>query len=196
VSSEREKLIEIWLDNAGERQYQFAFRNALLFAGHTILHNTSHTALELGKDIVAVAPNGDLIAYQLKGNPGGRLTISQWHQLLPQINTLVYQPVSHPAVKAGSIHISVLVTNGEIHEDVYAAIAGYNTELESALPKRSSLQTIARGQLLKQIIDSAETLWPVDVSCSPKFPCAASPSITNIADQLMAYRPSESQMEN
>jgi hypothetical protein len=35
MSSEREKLIEIWLDNAGERQYQFAFRNALLWAGYT-----------------------------------------------------------------------------------------------------------------------------------------------------------------
>jgi hypothetical protein len=152
------------LDNASERQYQFAFRNALLFAGYTILHNTSHTALELGKDIVAVAPNGDLVAYQLKGNPGGRITISQWHDLLPQINTLVYQPVSHPSVKAGTKHRSVLVTNGEIHEDVYAAIAAYNTQLVASLPKRAPLETVARGQLLTQIINAAETLWPVDVS--------------------------------
>jgi hypothetical protein len=89
MSSEREKLIEIWLDSAGERQYQFAFRNALLSAGYTIVHDTSHTALELGKDVIAIAPNGKLFAYQLKGNPGGRLTISQWHELLPQINALV-----------------------------------------------------------------------------------------------------------
>src|SRR5882762_3163715 len=99
MSSEREKLIEIWLDSATERQYQFAFRNALLSAGYTILHDTSHTALELGKDILALAPDGALHAYQLKGNPGSRLTISQWHSLILQINTLVYQPVSHPNVK-------------------------------------------------------------------------------------------------
>src|SRR5271165_1786041 len=109
MSSEKEKLIEIWLDSAGERQYQFAFRNALLSAGFTILHNTSHTALELGKDVIAVSPDGELFAYQLKGNPSGRLTISQWQQLLPQINTLVYQPVSHPSIKAGTPHIPVLV---------------------------------------------------------------------------------------
>ena len=83
MSSEREKLIEIWLDNAGKRQYQFAFRNSLLAAGYTILHDTSHTALELGKDVIAVSPKGKLIAYQLKGNPSGRLTISHWHDLVP-----------------------------------------------------------------------------------------------------------------
>src|ERR1700691_1839390 len=123
MSSEREKLIEIWLDNAGERQYQFGFRNSLLTGGYTILHDTSHTALELGKDVLAFSPDRKLLAYQLKGNPGCRLTLSQWQQLIPQINTLVYQPVSHPAVKPGTAHTPVLVTNGEIHEDVLAAIA-------------------------------------------------------------------------
>jgi hypothetical protein len=164
MSSEREKLIEIWLDNAGERQYQFAFRNALLSAGYTILHNTSHTALELGKDIVAIAPDGRLMAYQLKGNPTGRLTISQYHDILSQLNALVYQPVSHPAVKAGTTHVPILVTNGEIHEDVLAAIASYNDGIKAALPKVQPLQTIACGQLLKLILDSADTLWPVDVN--------------------------------
>lgn len=108
MTSEREKLIEIWLDSAGERQYQFAFRNALLSAGYTILHDTSHTALELGKDILALNPHGDLFVYQLKGNPGGRLTVSQWHALIPQINTLVYQPIIHPSIKAAQTYTPVL----------------------------------------------------------------------------------------
>jgi hypothetical protein len=162
MSSEREKLIEIWLDSAGERQYQFGFRNALLWAGFTILHDTSHTALELGKDIVAISPDGELFAYQLKGNPGSRLTISQWHNLIAQVNTLVYQPVSHPSLKPGTPHTPVLVTNGEIHEDVYAAIAGFNVAIVG--PNARPLQTIARGQMLRQIIDAADTLWPVDIS--------------------------------
>jgi hypothetical protein len=165
MSSEREKLIEIWLDNAGERQYQFAFRNALLSAGYTIIHNTSHTALELGKDIIALAPGKRLMAYQLKGNPGGRrLTISQWQELITQINTLVYQPIAHPAVKAGTPHTPVLVTNGEIHEDVLAAIKGYNSGLQRTRPQVKPLETIARGQLLQMILKSADTLWPVEVS--------------------------------
>jgi hypothetical protein len=72
MTTEREKLIEIWLDNATEREYQFAFRSALLFSGYNVIHNTSHTSLELGKDVIALAPNGEIQAYQLKGNPGGR----------------------------------------------------------------------------------------------------------------------------
>jgi hypothetical protein len=164
MSSEREKLIEIWLDNAGEREYQFAFRNALLFAGYTVLHDTSHTSLELGKDIIAIDARGHLAAFQLKGNPGGRITMSQWQQLLPQINTLVYQPISHPNVKRGGKHQSYLVTNGEIHEDVYAAIAGYNREIESGKPARKPLKTIARGELLKMLVAAADTLWPADIS--------------------------------
>jgi hypothetical protein len=167
MSSEREKLIEIWLDSATERQYQFAFRNALLSAGYTILHDTSHTALELGKDIIALAPNGDLHAFQLKGNPGSRITIAQWQGLIRQIDTLIFQPVSHPNVKAGTPHTPFPVTNGEIHEDVYAAIAGYN----AALAERSAkpLQTIARGQLLKLILDSAETVWSAEIKTQRKI---------------------------
>jgi len=119
--------------------------------------------LELGKDVLAIDPGGQLMAYQLKGNPSGRLTISQWQKLLPQINTLVYQPVSHPAIKPGTIHTPVLVTNGEINEDVNAAIVAYNADLSATLPRRNPLQTMARGQLLKFIIDSADTVWPVDI---------------------------------
>lgn len=156
MSSEKEKLIEIWLDSATERQYQFAFRNALLNAGYTILHDTSHTALELGKDIIAISPSGELNAYQLKGNPGSRVTISQWQNLLPQINTLVFQPVSHPSVSTATPHTPFLVTNGEIHEDVIAAINGYNTQL--AIPNVRPLKTISRGQLLEMILKSANTI--------------------------------------
>jgi hypothetical protein len=163
MSSEREKLIEIWLDSAGERQYQFAFRNGLLTAGYTILHDTSHTALELGKDVIAVAPNGELLAYQLKGNPGGRLTMSQWHELIPQINTLVYQPVSHPALKSGTPHTPCLVTNGEIHEDVLAAITAYNSAVSTNIPQARPLRTMARGQLLRMLFDSADTIWPAGI---------------------------------
>jgi hypothetical protein len=162
MSSEREKLIEIWLDSAGEREYQFAFRNALLFLGGTILHSTSHTSLELGKDIIAIG-NGELAAYQLKGNPGSRLTISQWHELIPQINALVYQPVSHPNVRRGTRHQPYLVTNGEIHEDVYAAIAGYNAQVESSELRAKPLKTIARGEMLRMVLETADVVWPAEL---------------------------------
>jgi hypothetical protein len=163
MSSEREKLIEIWLDSAGERQYQFAFRDALMASGYTVLHNTSHTALELGKDVIARDKSGALNAYQLKGNPGGRLTIGQWHELIPQINVLVYSPVSHPSIKAGTPHSPFLVTNGEIHEDVYAAIAQYNSQIDTRVRGARPLKTMARGELLELVQGAAANLWPVNL---------------------------------
>ena len=115
----------------------------------------------MGKDIIALSPTGELFAYQLKGNPSARVTISQWHALIAQINTLVYQTVAHPSIKPGTPHTPVFVTNGEIHEDVYAAIAGFNSAIVG--PNARPLQTITRGPLLQQIINAADTLWPVDI---------------------------------
>ncbi len=164
MSTEREKLIEIWLDSASEREYQFAFRSALLFSGYKVLHNTGHTSLELGKDVIAIAPNGDVVAYQLKGNPSGRITISQWQALIPQINTLIYQPVGHPNIAPATLHHPFLVTNGEIHEDVAAAIVAYNRKIESSSPPANALRTMARGELLNLFFQHADKIWPVDIA--------------------------------
>ena len=163
MSTEGEKLIEIWLDSASEREYQFGFRSALIFSGYKVLHDTSHTSLELGKDIIAINPDGDVFAYQLKGNPDGRITISQWHSLLPQINALVYHPLSHPNLRAGTPYQPYLVTNGEIHEDVLAAIAAYNAEIIASGRNVRPLQTIARGELLSMFVAQSAKIWPVDI---------------------------------
>lgn len=80
-NSEIKKWLELWLDSVGERGYQSAFVSALSYAGYETLHNTSHNALELGKDIVCSSPEGSLVAFQLKGNPGNRFTMSQWHEM-------------------------------------------------------------------------------------------------------------------
>lgn len=163
MNTEREKLIEIWLDNATEREYQFAFRSVLIFSGYKILHDTSHTSLELGKDIIARAPDGSINAYQLKGNPGGRITISQWQELIPQINSLIYQPINHPNIPASALHQPILVTNGEIHEDVSAAIVALNQRVAAAVPVVRQLSTMARGELLSLFVAHADKIWPVSV---------------------------------
>ena len=169
MSTDSEKLIEIWLDSASEREYQFGFRSALIFAGYKVLHNTSHTALELGKDVIAIDPSGSVIAYQLKGNPSGRLTISQWHALIPQINALVYQPLIHPNIKPGTQYQPFLVTNGEVHEDVLAAIVGYNAEILNSGRKVLPLQTMARGELLSFVLRHSKKIWPVDLGAQRRI---------------------------
>ena len=69
-----ERLIENWLDSAGERSYQRCFCQMLTGQGLRIVHNTKHTPQEFGKDVIAVSPEGKLVGYQLKGNPGATLT--------------------------------------------------------------------------------------------------------------------------
>src|SRR5690349_20618600 len=79
------KLVESWLDSQGEKQYQAAFVQLLISEGWVVLHNTRHTSLEFGKDVIARDPGGQLYAIQLKGNPASRLTIGQAQELAPQI---------------------------------------------------------------------------------------------------------------
>ena len=94
-SSELVKWIEIWLDRAGERAYQPAFLSALTFHKYKIVHNTSHNSLELGKDVIACAPNGDLIAFQLKGNP---VLGSPW------VSGMRFIPKSYSLSRCPSLH--------------------------------------------------------------------------------------------
>ena len=41
-----ERLVENWLDNAGERSYQRCFCQMLTGQGYRIIHNTEHTPLD------------------------------------------------------------------------------------------------------------------------------------------------------
>lgn len=68
-----ERLIENWLDSADERSYQRCFCQMLVGQGYRIVHNTEHTPLEHGKDVIAVSPDDKVVGFQLKGNPGKSL---------------------------------------------------------------------------------------------------------------------------
>ena len=71
-----EKIIENWLDNASERSFEKPFCYMLSAEGHTIIHSTRHTAMELGKDIITVAPDGTPCAYQLKHEAKRKAVVS------------------------------------------------------------------------------------------------------------------------
>src|SRR3984885_9369972 len=91
-----ERLLEGWLDSAGERTYQGPFCQVLSAEGYSVLHSTRHAHIEFGKDVIAVAPDGIPCAYQLKGNPGGRLTLAQFRDIQPQLGELVSQAIVYP----------------------------------------------------------------------------------------------------
>lgn len=52
-----EKLLENWLDSASERSYQAVFVQILSAQGYRVVHSTRHTALEYGKDVLAIDPD-------------------------------------------------------------------------------------------------------------------------------------------
>ena len=83
-----ERLVEGWLDSANERSYQAPFCQMLVADGHRIIHTTRHAPIEFGKDIITVNPDGVTCVFQLKGNPGGRLTLTQFNEIYAQLSQL------------------------------------------------------------------------------------------------------------
>jgi hypothetical protein len=154
-----EKLVELWLDNINERGYQSAFVQTLIADGHTVVHSTRHTPIEFGKDVISIDPDGQVCAYQLKGNPGERLSLNQFRQLREQLIELVEHPVTIGNYQSIG-HKSFLVTNGRVDEDVYIALAGFNKSLsDRGYPETSTLQIIQRDELLAKLKRSGSDYW-------------------------------------
>lgn len=155
-----EKLLENWLDSASERSYQASFVQMLATQGYCVLHSTRHCALEFGKDVIAIAPDGVPCAFQLKGNPGGRLGLNEFRSdLQQQLIQLMSQPIVFPGIPEGVAHRSFLVSNGYFDEEVHRAVDDLNRGLYL-----SKLSLIGRGQLIAWANDIGISLWPSEMS--------------------------------
>lgn len=153
-----EKLIENWLDSASERSYQAVFVQMLSAHGYRVVHSTRHTALEFGKDVLAIAPDGKGCAYQLKGNPGGRLGLNQFRQeIQPQLVQLMSQAVVFPGFP-NEPHRAYLVSNGYFEEEVQRAVSDLNLG-----PYPSKVSLISRGDLLAWCEKLGTSLWPSEL---------------------------------
>ncbi|MCX6037213.1 MAG: hypothetical protein NTW99_04880 [Chloroflexi bacterium] len=152
-----EKLIENWLDNASERSYQPVFVQMLSARGYRVVHSTRHTALEFGRDVLAIAPDGKGCTYQLKGNPGGKkLNLNQFrNEVQPQLVQLMSQAVDFPGFPSEP-HNAYLVSNGYFEEEVQVAIGSLNRM--PYYPSKVSL--ISRGDLLGRCKEFGASLWP------------------------------------
>lgn len=158
-----ERLAEYWLDSANERGYQPAFVQILVSEGHRVLHSTRHAPIEFGKDVVALAPDGIPCAYQLKGNPGGRLTHRQFREIQPQLQELVTQAIPYAGLPDVH-HRSYLVTNGFIDEEVQRAIQDLNRAWERNGFGADALKVLERGYLLERANALGTSLWPFGVA--------------------------------
>jgi len=155
-----ERLLENWLDNASERSYQSPFCQMLSARGHKVVHSTRHTPIELGKDVISVDPDGGACAFQLKGNPGSRITANAFRELVPQLNQLVHFAIQHPSAPAGP-HKSYFVTNGVMDEDAQFSLKALN-ENNAALG-HGPIELIERGTLLRWGVDLGASLWPSEL---------------------------------
>lgn len=88
-----DRVVENWLDNTTERLFQQPYCYMLSADGHTIIHSTRHSAMELGKDIITIAPDGTPCAYQLKT---GNISLRKWRdEVGSQTDDLVCGQLNH-----------------------------------------------------------------------------------------------------
>jgi len=118
--------------------------------------------MEAGKDIVTVAPDEVLCAFQLKS---GNISLAKWrNEISSQIDDLVCGPIIHPSVDPSEHHRSYLVTNGRIEEEVSRAIDDRNRGwVNQGLPSYH-LKTIVRGELFEKAKRLGIDLWPSELT--------------------------------
>jgi hypothetical protein len=159
-----ERLIESWLDSQTERRYQPAFIQLLVSEGWSVLHNTRHSQIELGKDVIARDPSGVLHCFQLKGNPGSRVTKSEAQSLLDQVRELVeLPPPAAYRTSSDERHVAVFVTNGGIDEEAQLVFEGVGQRTQNPLCPASKLELVTRGQLLQRFVKAAGEIWPTSI---------------------------------
>lgn len=155
-----EKLLEDWLDSTSERSYQPCFVQMLSAQRYSVLHSTRHSALEYGKDVIAIAPDGVPCAYQLKGKPKGRIGLGEFRsEIQTQLIQLISQPIVFPGIPKEIPHRSYLVCNGYFDEEVQRAVDDLNRG-----SYYSKVNLISRGHLLDWAIQLGAKLWPSEMS--------------------------------
>jgi hypothetical protein len=134
----------------------------LLHRGFQIIHSTRHAPIEHGKDIIARGPDGVVHAYQLKGDPGGRLTTGKFRGLQEQLFELCHYGIDIPGVEGDTDFRAYLVTNGRVEEETSLAIARFNRKYEGKGAAR--LECMQRGDLLAGFLNMGLGVWPSELS--------------------------------
>ena len=157
-----ERVIENWLDKATERSFEQPFCYMLSAEGHTIIHLTRHDPMEMGKDIISIAPDGTPCAFQLKS---GNISLGKWDKEVSfQTDALVTRHINHSSDIRSKHHRSYLVTNGNIGEKVSRAIEDRNQAWAKQNLSDFHLQTIVRGEILEKAKNLGTDLWPTELT--------------------------------
>lgn len=154
-----EKLIENWLINVHELGYTIPFCEVLISRGYTIVRISRQGRGELGKDVIARAPTGELHTFQLKGPRD--ITLREWQNIQNEVRDLVQLPAIDPAVNRTEPHVPFLVTNGEIVGDALTSIEEYTNVWERQSHAR--LQIWRKHDLLTMFTEAHGSYLPTDL---------------------------------
>jgi hypothetical protein len=151
-----EKIVENWLTKTRERGFQTAYAQLLLNHGYKVIHLSPHTESELGKDIIAIAPDGVPCGFQLKID---KITTSRWRQeVWPECEQLLALPLVHPSLPSNRDHRSFLVTTGTLSDPVRNDIDQRNRQRRRK--RQKPLYVVVRGQLARDLVASHSSILP------------------------------------
>ena len=118
--------------------------------------------MELGKDILTIAPDGIPCAFQLKS---GNISLAKWRsEVGSQTDDLVCGQINHPSIDNSKHHRSYLVTNGNIEEEVSRVIDDRNRAWATQDQSYRHLETVVRGELLEKAKKLGTDLWPSELT--------------------------------
>ncbi|MEQ8852810.1 hypothetical protein [Gimesia sp.] len=130
-----------------------------------MLHVSRHCAMEIGKDVIAIAPDGVPCAYQLKGLDGGMMTLSKWRDDLgKQLHPLVHAKIVHPSLNTSQHHRSYIVVNGDFHEVVQREIDDFNRGMIDAGQPERVVTTIVKGELFQAFNELQSEFWATNLN--------------------------------
>lgn len=150
-----ERVIENWLDSTTEREYQFAFCQALAAQGFRIEHISSHGQMEQGKDIIATDRAGFHYAYQLKT---GDIDQGTWRAIRGEIEELVELPIQHPNIPQASPFQPILVTTGTLTDPVRREITDRRIVWERN--GHNALTVVTKWQLHDMLVKAQGNFLP------------------------------------
>ena len=159
----KERLVEDWLIRINERGYEVPFCQSLLTKGYRVVR-CGHSPTEHGKDVLAVAPDGAVCAYQLKAEDFSQAEVNKYHD---QINMLVETRPIHPGLSSSFDYRPFLVTTGEFKPPAISVINELNVGWRHRnLP---SLGVISGRDLHVDFVSLSSDFWPVEAPAVRHF---------------------------
>jgi len=159
----KNRVTENWLINANELAFEIPFCQLLISQGYKLIHKTRHGPFEQGKDIIA-SKDGEYYGFQLKS---GNITQQKWQSILAEVTSLVEIELKHPAIPSGMRHNSVLVTNGDLSEEVRIEIDDRNKNWKSRGYR--GLNVITKGMLLDDFQKNYGDYFPTEIGSLTDF---------------------------